>query len=552
MYSYTYYDPCRPELSYSIAPTNNPLIFCNLRAGTYTIYVQDVCGNVVQQNVVVPLSSGPLTATVSFTVCGGPVCINAVGGCPPYTYNWGGGNTSQCLNGAEPCTERTVTVTDSRGCTFTKTVVIPGISFTNVVKPSCCQSNGRLCANVCFGPKPYVYQWSSPLMQINQDGPCISGLAPGTYCLTVTNAIGQQIQCCYTLIADPIIPPTVSFVFNNCGSSVNAVIGETHCEGYTYHWENNSTELLRNNIQGCDSLTFTIVTCDGNVYNHGFSVPRTYPSISPVNCITGIGGICVPVECFRCPPYTYSWYPAPVTVSNNGSCITGYSGFYTVCITNSCGDVICCRVYLPPPLISDCNVIAHLDVWIEGFYTGNGLMDNFGSGGCLHVTGVSSDPLDVDSIFISVMSPLPPHAEIDRQPAILKTNGGVGVTFGSSVVSGNQYYIKINHRNTVETWSASPVTFSTGMTYSFITGSAQAYGNNMVQTFDNLGWAIYSGDINQDGSIDGSDFLLLDPSIQNADGGYMVGDLNGDGAVDGSDFLIFDPNSQNGIGISAP
>ena len=552
MYSYTYYDPCKPELSYSVAQTNNPLIFCNLRAGTYTIYVQDVCGNLVQQNVVVPLSSGPLTATVSFTVCGGPVCINAVGGCPPYTYNWGGGNTSQCLNGAEPCTERTVTVTDSRGCTFTKTVLIPGISFTNVVKPSCCQSNGRLCANVCFGPKPYVYQWSSPIMQINQDGPCISGLAPGTYCLTVTNAIGQQIQCCYTLIADPIIPPTVSFVFNNCGSSVYAVIGETHCEGYTYHWENNSKELLRNNIQGCDSLTFTIVTCDGNVYNHGFKVPRTYPSISPVNCITGIGGICVPIDCFRCAPYTYSWYPAPVTVSNNGSCITGYSGFYTVCITNSCGDVICCRVYLPPPLISDCNVIAHLDVWIEGFYTGNGLMDNFGSGGCLHVIGVSPDPLDVDSIFVSVMSPLPPHAEIDRQPAILKTNGGVGVTFGSSVIAGNQYYIKINHRNTVETWSASPVTFSSGMTYSFITGSAQAYGNNMVQTFDNLGWAIYSGDINQDGSIDGSDFLLLDPSIQNADGGYMVGDLNGDGAVDGSDFLIFDPNSQNGIGISAP
>ena len=389
-------------------------------------------------------------------------------------------------------------------------------------------------------------------MQINQDGPCINGLAPGTYCLKVTNAIGQQIQCCYTLIADPVIPPTVSFVFNNCGNSVNAVIGESHCQGYSYHWENNSTELKRDNIHGCDSLTFTIVTCDGNVYRHGFRVPHTFPSISPVNCITGIGGICLPVECFRCAPYTYSWYPAPVTISNNGSCITGHAGIYTVCITNACGDVICCQVYLPPPLISDCNVIIHVDVWIQGFYTGGGLMDNFGAGGCLHISGISADPLDADSIFISAMSPQSPYDEIDRQSGILKTNGNATVTFSSSVVAGNSYYIKVNHRNSVETWSSLPVIFSPDMTYSFMSDDTQALGSNMVKTFDNLGWAIYSGDITQDKSIDISDFLELDPAIQNGDGGYAVGDINGDIAVDISDFLILDPNIQTGIGAAIP
>ena len=65
-------------------------------------------------------------------------------------------------------------------------------------------------------------------------------------------------------------------------------------------------------------------------------------------------------------------------------------------------------------------------------------------------------------------------------------------------------------------------------------------------------FAIFSGDINQDGAIDGSDFLELDPSIQAGDGGYVVGDLNGDGAVDGTDFIIFDPNNQNGIGAAFP
>ena len=72
-----------------------------------------------------------------------------------------------------------------------------------------------------------------------------------------------------------------------------------------------------------------------------------------------------------------------------------------------------------------------------------------------------------------------------------------------------------------------------------------AYGDNLKivdstlvgATYQYI-FAIYSGDINQDGSIDASDFLDLDPSIQNGDGGYLVGDLNGDGAVDASDFLV--------------
>ena len=549
LYSYSYFDPCKPELSYSVAQTNSPSIFCNLKAGTYTIYVQDICGNLVQKNVVVPLANGPLNAVVCFSPCGTQVCVTAQGGCPPYTYSWGNGVTSQCITRAEPCTEVVVTITDSRGCKFTKVISVPGIKFTNVVKPSCCLSNGSICASVCFGPKPYVYHWETP---IGQTTPCINGLAPGLYCLTVTNAIGQTIQCCYNLVAEPNIPPTVSFVFNNCGSSVRAVIGESNCQGYSYHWDNNSTKLERDNIQLCDSLTFTIVTCDGVVYNHGFRVPHTYPTISPVNCLTGIGSICVPVECFRCEPFTYTWYSSAGTYLGGGACINVPAGTYTVCITNSCGDVICCRVYLPPPLASDCNVIIHLNIWIQGYYSAGGLMDNFGAGGCLNVSGVSSDPLDADSIFITAVTGQQPYTEVDRRSGILKTNGDVVVTFGPSIHSGESYYIKVNHRNSVETWSSSPVTFSPSTTYNFSSDVHQAFGDNMSQTPDNLGWAIYSGDIDQGGSIDALDYIIMDPSIQNGDSGYFVSDLNGDGAVDALDYLILDPNIQSGIGLQIP
>ena len=88
--------------------------------------------------------------------------------------------------------------------------------------------------------------------------------------------------------------------------------------------------------------------------------------------------------------------------------------------------------------------------------------------------------------------------------------------------------------------------------YSFASSASQAYASNQATTFDALYAAMYSGDINQDGAIDGSDFLEFDPASQAGAGGYEVADVNGDGAVDGSDFLVFDPNSQNGVGAAVP
>jgi hypothetical protein len=84
----------------------------------------------------------------------------------------------------------------------------------------------------------------------------------------------------------------------------------------------------------------------------------------------------------------------------------------------------------------------------------------------------------------------------------------------------------------------------------------KAYGDNMVQVDTTaLGapiFAIYSGDINQDGYIDAFDFLDMDPDIQAGNSGYLVSDANGDGFTDAFDFLVLDPNIQAGIGLLRP
>ena len=197
-----------------------------------------------------------------------------------------------------------------------------------------------------------------------------------------------------------------------------------------------------------------------------------------------------------------------------------------------------------------CTVTLNSKIFIQGFYSGGGLMQKGGTG-CLNVTGFSPDPLDADTIILSAMDSLT-HLEVDRKYGILKTNGDVSVIFSPTVLIGTSYYIKINHRNSLETWSALPVLFTSTTTYLFSTNASMAFGNNMIETPDNLGWAIYNGDLNQDGSVDGVDFLILGPSIDIGDGGYFVGDINGDGSVDGLDFLILDQNIQIGVGAVIP
>jgi hypothetical protein len=65
-------------------------------------------------------------------------------------------------------------------------------------------------------------------------------------------------------------------------------------------------------------------------------------------------------------------------------------------------------------------------------------------------------------------------------------------------------------------------------------------------------YAIFSGDINQDGSIDFNDYPTLDISSSNGDLGYVATDLNGDASTDFNDYPLIDINSSLGIIKSTP
>ena len=188
----------------------------------------------------------------------------------------------------------------------------------------------------------------------------------------------------------------------------------------------------------------------------------------------------------------------------------------------------------------------NMKFFIEGYYQGASSMQPV----LLNQNSPAALNTQTDFVQVELRDPLFPHDLMYSAYGILQTDGNVMCNFPLEAI-GHSYYISLHHRNSIETWSANPVLLSTLTTYDFSTAASQAYGSNQVEVEQGV-FALFSGDINQDSAIDAFDYLILDPDIQNGNGGYLSTDLNGDGSVDAFDYLILDPNIQLGVGVSKP
>ena len=89
--------------------------------------------------------------------------------------------------------------------------------------------------------------------------------------------------------------------------------------------------------------------------------------------------------------------------------------------------------------------------------------------------------------------------------------------------------------------------------YDFTTDANKAFGNNMIQVDNSpIKFAIYSGDVNRDRSVDLADLTLIENDALDFASGYIVTDLNGDNAADLADLTIADNNAFNFVQAILP
>jgi len=156
-----------------------------------------------------------------------------------------------------------------------------------------------------------------------------------------------------------------------------------------------------------------------------------------------------------------------------------------------------------------------------------------------------------DTVVVSLRSSTAPYGLIEMTKVYLSNTGTAAVSFAKAV-DGINYYVVVNHRNSIETWSKNGgEVFAAGvLNYDFTSASSQAYGNNMVIV--GIEWSNYTGDVNQEGVVDVGDLSLIDNDANIFATGYVNTDLNCDNVVDLADASFADNNATNFVSVSKP
>jgi hypothetical protein len=153
-----------------------------------------------------------------------------------------------------------------------------------------------------------------------------------------------------------------------------------------------------------------------------------------------------------------------------------------------------------------------------------------------------------DHITLQLRDQDPPYGIVFEAESELKTDGMVTMLIPQHL---EQNYITVRQRNSIETWSAAPVSITALTTpYDFTSAASMAFGDNMKPV--GSAYVIWGGDVNQDGIVDSGDMNPIENASVSLTMGYVAEDVNGDGIVDSGDMNIVENNSIALVSVITP
>ena len=334
----------------------------NLAVGAYAITAMSVSGGV---GFIIVSIAGVPRLEVSNIPSGNPRChsdrngfaeavINRVPPFTDYSFQWNTGNVgvnriSSLGNGTY-----TVTVTDRTGCSATGSVTLfksPLEVMLAPLDPPCDGvPNGRILATASGSNPPnpgqdYRFDWSNNVF----DRAEITGLAAGTYTVTVTDRLQCQATAQVTLVTTKQIDLDITVVQPGCvnpnGGSITATITETGGTpaNYTFIWSPMGSGMVNSqprssilsdlspgtysviarNADGCEVTSGPIVLNDPSTFN----VIRQTGVAADCNDENSLGSVTL----LSTPPgnYTYQW-----ETGATGNFLQARPGVYTVTVTD--------------------------------------------------------------------------------------------------------------------------------------------------------------------------------------------------------------------------
>lgn len=333
----------------------------NVNAGTYNVTVTDANGCSANGSGTIPAYTPLTTSTASTTAVtcyggnNGAIDLSVSNGMSPYTYNWSNAATTQDITGLT-AGSYTVTVTDSRSCTATRTASVTQPSFPVSISSSITDvtcggaANGAISLTVNNGTAPYTFAWSDGGSTQNR-----TGLAGGSYSVTVTTANSCTAQGSFTVAEPAVISVTATPTHVTCFGGNNGTIALNVTGGfapYAYAWSNGKTTQ---NVDSLTASTYHVTVSDSRncpatasaTVNQAAAV-NVAASVTNASCYGMNNGVVNITVTGSTSPYTFSWNDGPVTEDRT---FIG-AGTYSVTVTdnNGCKSTATGTVTQPQPI----------------------------------------------------------------------------------------------------------------------------------------------------------------------------------------------------------
>ncbi len=394
-----------PGYSFSWSNGGTTATITGLAPGTYTVSVTDANGCTVVRSVTVNVFGCTLAGDISATdaTCNGAndgvATVTLSGQADPVSYQWSNGATTQTVTGLAPGAYF-VSVVDGNNC--------PVVLNTSIAQPpalaanasatgetSTGANNGTATASPTGGTGNYSFEWSNGGLTAT-----ITGLAPGTYTVSVTDANNcTAVQ-------------TVNVAAFNCAVAASVTGADASCFGkndgqativltggqlpYSYLWSNGASTATASNLL---AGTYTVTGTDAAGCSITESITISEPTLltaqatvtQNVVCPSGNSGAATVAASGGTPPYTINGNLTnlgvgtyTVTVVDANGCSTTAS--FTIVATDNVPPVLSCpaNIYLcganivswPPVTFTDnCGSVPGQPVLISGQPNGSAFND---------------------------------------------------------------------------------------------------------------------------------------------------------------------------------
>ncbi|MEL1255895.1 T9SS type A sorting domain-containing protein [Flavobacterium sp. DGU38] len=201
-YTYQWFENGNPTALASTAILNG------IGRGSYFVIATDSNGNKATSQILAVTEPAVLanSLTSDYVLCGdfNDWTINATptGGTQPYNYAWNTGAKTASIQNVPPG-NYSVVVSDSHGCTITKTITLTAPAHldasANIKIPTCYGgSDATITVTPTAGIAPYTYLWNT-----GEKTNTLSNAQAGDYSVTITDSKGCVISRNYTIVDPP-------------------------------------------------------------------------------------------------------------------------------------------------------------------------------------------------------------------------------------------------------------------------------------------------------------------------------------------------------------